>query len=109
MEAGDEAEHDEDEHEAREIERSHQLAERHQRADAVLADGEGHRAERADRRHLHDDADDREQHVRRLLDHVEHQRAAAAELVQAEAEQDGDQQHLQDLALGEGVDDRRWG
>ena len=37
------------------------------------------------------------------------QRAAAAELVQREAEQHGDQQHLQDLALGERIDDRRWG
>ena len=50
-------------------------------------------------------ADDREQHVRDLLDEVEHQRAAAAELVQREAEQHREQQHLQDLALGERVDD----
>ena len=46
-----------------------------------------------------------EEHVRELLDQVEHQRAAAAEAVQREAEQHRDQQHLQDLALGEGVDD----
>ena len=93
------AEHDEDEDEARQVEGAHQLAERQQRADAVLADRERHRAERADRRDLHDDADDREQHVRRLLDEVEHERAAAAELVQREAEQHREQQHLQDLAL----------
>ena len=71
----DEPQHDQDEDEAGGIERPHQLAERQQRPDAVLADGEGHRAERADRRHLHDDADDREQHVRGLLDDVEYQRA----------------------------------
>jgi hypothetical protein len=52
---------------------------------------------------LHDDADDREQHVRGLLDHVEDERATAAELVQGKAEQDREQQHLQDLALGKGV------
>ena len=46
----------------------------------------------------------REQHVRGLLDEVEHQRAAAAEAVQREAEQHREQQHLQDLALGERVD-----
>ena len=39
-----------------------------------------------------------------LLDQIEHQRAAAAEAVQAEAEQHREQQHLQDLALGERVD-----
>ena len=105
MEPRDQAEHDEDEHEAGQVERAHQLAERDQRADAVLADRERHRAERADRRDLHDEADDREQHVRHLLDPVEHQRAAAAEPVQREAEQHREQQHLQDLALGERVDD----
>ena len=46
----------------------------------------------------------REQHVRELLDEVEHQRAAPAERVQREAEQHREQQHLQDLALGERVD-----
>ena len=55
------AEHDEDEDQAGRVERGHQLAERQQRADAVLADGEGHGAERADRRDLHDDADDAEE------------------------------------------------
>ena len=105
MQARDQPEHDEDEQQAGQVERAHQLAQRQQRADAVLADRERHRAERADRRHLHDDADDREQHVRDLLDEVEHQRAAAAEPVQREAEQHREQQHLQDLALGERVDD----
>ena len=52
-------EHDEDEEQAGGVEGGHQLAERQQRADAVLADRERHRAERADRRHLHDVADDR--------------------------------------------------
>ena len=87
------------------IERAHQLAERHERAHTVLADRECHRAERADRRDTHDVADDSEQHVRCLFDPVEHERAAATELVQRETEQHGEQQHLQDLALRECVDD----
>jgi hypothetical protein len=51
-------EHDEDQ--ARQIERGHEMSERNQRHDTVLADGEGHGAERADRSGLHDDADDGE-------------------------------------------------
>ena len=104
MEPGDEAKHDQDEHEAGEIEGAHQLPQREQRTDAVLADGERHRPERANRRDLHDDADDRKEHVRDLLDEVEHERAAAAELVQAEAEQHGEQQYLQNLAFRERID-----
>jgi hypothetical protein len=88
------------------IEGAHQLAQREQAAQAVLADGERHGAEGTDGRQLHDVVDDAEEHVRALLDHVEHQRAAAAETVQRKAEQHRDQQHLQDLALGEGVDQR---
>jgi hypothetical protein len=105
VEVGDEAEDDEDEEQARAVERAHELAELDQRPDAVLADRERHRAEGAKRRELHDDADDREQHVRDLLDEVEDGCPAAAELVQREAEQHREQQHLQDLALGERVDD----
>ena len=57
------------------------------------------------RRDPHDDADDREQHVRIFSIMSNTERAAAAERVQAEAEQHRDQQHLQDLALGEGIDE----
>jgi hypothetical protein len=46
----------EDEDDAGQVEAQHQEAELRQRADAVLADGERHRAERAERRHAHDDA-----------------------------------------------------
>ncbi len=101
--ARDGAQHHEDEDQAGCVESSHQLAERHQAVHAVRAYGEGHGAESAYGRHLHDEADDGEQHVRGLLDEVEHQRAAPAEAVQREAEHHRDQQHLQDFALGEGV------
>jgi hypothetical protein len=56
------------------------------------------------RRDLHDQADDAEENVRGLLDHVEDQRAAAAEAMQRKAEQHREQQHLEHLALGECID-----
>ena len=76
---GDPTEHEEDEDQAGRVEGEHQLAKRQQGADAVLADGERHRAESADRRDLHDDADHVEQHVRCLVDEIDHRPAALAE------------------------------
>ena len=58
------AEDDEDEHETGQVDRRHQLAERQQRADAVAAHGERHRAECAERREPHDERDNLEQHLR---------------------------------------------
>ena len=104
MEARHQPQHHEDEQQAGDVERAHQLGQRGERAQAVLADGEGHGAKRADGRQLHDVADDDEQHVRELLDEVEHQRAAAAKTVQRKAEQHRDQQHLQHLAFGKRAD-----
>ena len=103
---GEEAEHEHDEDDAGRIERDHQLGERQERRHAVFADGERHRAERPDRRDLHDDPDHAEQGVRCLVDHVEQRLAALAERLQAEREQDGEEQHLQDLARRERADDR---
>ena len=45
-----------------------------------------------------------EKHVRGLVDEAEQRLAALAEHVQREGEQHGEEQHLQDLALGEGAD-----
>ena len=97
------AEHAEDEEKAGQIERAHQLRQRQQRSDAVLADREGHGTEGADGGHAHDHADDLEENVCGLLDHIEDQRAATAELVQREAEEDGEEEHLQDVAVGKGA------
>lgn len=105
VDAADGAEHAEDEEKAGQVERAHQLRQRQQRGDAVLADREGHGAEGADGSHAHDHADDLEENVCGLLDHVEDQRAAAAELVQREAEEDGEEEHLQDVAVGKGAHD----
>ena len=70
----------------------------------MLADGVGHGTESADRGNLHDHADDTEQHVRQLFDQFEHRLAALAEGMHGIAEQDGEKQHLQHVALGEGID-----
>ena len=103
---GDRAEHDEDEYEAGRIEGRHQLAERQERADAVLADGERHRAEGADRRQPHDESDDVEERMRDVVDEMEHGLAALAQQRDREREQDREEQDLQDLSLGKSADDR---
>lgn len=79
---------------------------RHQRADAVLADRERHRAERADRGQLRDDVHDAEQHAREPVDEVGDDLAALAEVREHAAEQQCDQQDLQDFALRECIDHR---
>ena len=52
-----------------------------------------------------DDPDDAEDDVRHLVDEREQRPAALAQRVQREGEQDGEQQHLEDVALGEGADE----
>ncbi len=105
-EPGNSSEHDEDEEEAGQVERRHQLAEREQRDDAVFPDREGHGAEGADRRRPHDNADDVEQAVRYGVNKSDDGLAALAHHVQSEREQDRDEQHLQDLALGKRANHR---
>ena len=63
MEHGDQAEHAEHEHQTGEVERPHQLAKRHERAQAILADGECHGAKGSDRCKAHDHADHVEENV----------------------------------------------
>ena len=69
---GNAAQHDEDEEQAGRVEGGHQLAEREQRADAVLADGEGHGAERAERRDPMTMPTMRRRRASGLVDDVEH-------------------------------------
>lgn len=69
------------------------------------ADGVGHRAERADRGHAHDPADDREHHLRDALDAPQHADTGIARRLQTEAEQHRDQQDREDLAAGQGGDE----
>src|SRR5436189_44971 len=65
-------ENDDDEEGARDVEGADQHAERADRLDAVATDGEGHRAECADRCEPHDESERREEHVREAVDAVEH-------------------------------------
>ena len=65
----------------------------------------GHRAESAEGRDFHDDIDDAEDAMRHIVDKGEQGLAARAERHQGEAEQNGEQQHLEDIALGESADD----
>ncbi|MNN12551.1 hypothetical protein D3C81_1255460 [compost metagenome] len=104
MGAGDAAEDQQDEEDAGDVEAQHQLAELHQRADAVGADGEGHGTEGTDGRDLHDHIDDVEHHLGDPLDELEHRLAVAAHAVQGIAEQYREEQDLQDVAVGEGAD-----
>ena len=104
--AGDGAEHDQHEHGRRDVEGQDQEGEIGDRADAVAADGEGHRAEGADRGGLHQDRHQLEDRGRERLQEVEHRLAALADHGQRQAEQHREEQHLQDVARGEGADDR---
>ena len=70
-----------------------------------MADRIGHRAEGADGRGLHDDADDAEGRVSRIVEKDAQPLGLLADRHQREAEEDGDEQHLQDLPLREGAED----
>ena len=98
------AQHDEDEQQARRVEAGDQCPELRQRPDTEIADRERHRAERAERRRLHDDADDAEQHASTACSmHSSSGAPAAPSRSEREPEQDGDEQHLEDVALRERV------
>ena len=71
------------------------------RADPVLADGERHRAEGAERGEPHDDRDDAEEDVRQPVEEIDQRNSLVAEPAQRQAEQDRKRQHLKDLAAGE--------
>ena len=103
--ARDHAEHDEHEQRRGEVECRDQAHQVQDRAGSEPADGERHRAERADRGGLHHDGDDAENAVRGVIDEGAQRMAALAETHQREAEQDRKQQDLEDFALREGADD----
>ncbi|MCY1212307.1 hypothetical protein D9M72_240400 [compost metagenome] len=103
--AGDAAQDHQDEEHAGDVEAQHQLAELHQRAHAVLADGEGHGAEGTDGSDLHDHVDDAEHHVGDAVDELQHRLAVVTHALQGEGEDHGEEQHLQDVARREGADD----
>ena len=87
------------------VEAGEQLAERDERAGAELADREGDRPERADRRRPHHKADDAEEHLRRRPDQIGERLARLSHGAEREPGQHRDEQHLQNIALGEGADE----
>ena len=98
---------DHDEQGSREIAAADQLRETAQGADAVLADDVGHRPEGADRRKSHDPADDGEEQMAEVVDDFEDDgRTLLAELGQRQSEQDGEEQHLKQVVLGERLEHR---
>src|SRR6185369_1076558 len=97
------AEHDENEEETGQVEAAHEHPQLGQGAEPELADGEGHGAEGADRSGLHDDPDDAEQGVGDLVDDPEDRLAPLAEHGKRKTEQDGEEEHLEDVTLGKGV------
>jgi hypothetical protein len=99
------AEHTEHEDRNRDVEQHHQRHELLQRADAILADGIGDRAEHAERRDAYDQAHGAEQHGRDRVDQRGDALALlAADQRQADAEQDGEEQHLQHVVARQRVE-----
>ena len=101
------AEDAEDEHGARDVERDHQDAEAHDRGEPGLADDRRDRAERAERGEPEDHAEDAEHQRLQVLDRVHDRLALGAHLLQREADQQGDEQHLQHALAGERREERR--
>ena len=73
--------------------------------DAIAADGERHGAERPDRCHLHDQRHHAEHGLTHLIQYTGQSRSPFAHPRHGNAEQDGKEQHGQDVTLGEGVHD----
>jgi hypothetical protein len=96
------AQHHEHEEQHRDVEQRHQHAQLLERAYAVLAHGEGDGAQHAQRCQLDDDAHDLEQGHGQGVHQLGDGLAALAQHGQRAAEQHGEQQHLQHVALGEG-------
>ena len=79
------------------IERAHQPRQVDQRAQAKLANGERHGSKRPQGRGLHHDAHHLENRRRQRVQKVQHRAACLTHHGQANAEQHGHQQHLQDV------------
>jgi hypothetical protein len=64
----------------------------------IFADREGHGAERAERRGLHDDADDGEHRMGEIVHETPDPLRALAQIEERKAEQDREEQHLEHVA-----------
>jgi hypothetical protein len=106
MDPGDRAQHQDHEQQRREIEGRDQHAELLQRADAERADGEAHRAKRADRCDFDDVRNDAEKDFAGGVDAGTDLFAKRAHLRHRETSQNRDQQNLQQVTFRERVDER---
>jgi hypothetical protein len=104
-EPGDAPEHDHDEHGAGEVDAGHQLGEGGQRAEPILADGEGHGAERGDGRQPRDEGNYAEEHARHLVQQIGDRPGLLPEPGQGKAREQGEHEHGQDLAVHKGADE----
>jgi hypothetical protein len=91
--------HHQHEQQCGEIEGRHQPGEIGQRADAIFADGEGHRPERADRRRLHQQGDQLEHRMAGGFEHRHQRLRLVADHGERNAEQDRHEQYLEDIAV----------
>ena len=106
-EARDGTEHDHHEQHAREIEGCDEFPEVDEALQAEGPDGERHGAEGADRREIDDDPDDAEEHLSGRIDGVRNALARRTQARDRDAAQDGDEQNLQQVAFGEGIEEAR--
>jgi len=104
-ESGDGPEHDHHEQDAGEIERRDQLDQIHERTDPERTDGEGHGAERTDRRRAHDDLDHAKEDLCHPIDDGVDPLAKLSETRDGEAGEDQNQQDLQKIAARESTNE----
>ncbi len=96
--------HQQDEQRAGGIKLRDEAAERCERAEPELTDGESHRAKGRNRREAHRESDDPEQRLGRSLDQTEDGLSGIARGGEADGEQHREEQNFEDVALGKTVD-----
>ena len=102
------SEHNEYEEKTRRVDAEHQPRESRERFNSERADRECHRAERSDRRDAHHHVDHAEERMRELIDHRDEVSPLFTKVQESDAEQDGEEQHLQNVAGGERAYNRVW-
>ena len=90
----------------RDVQRKQQFAEIDQNAEPHLPDGKGHRSAYADGGEVHDEIGELEHHLAEAGEQVQHGRALlAGKAGQGDAEEDGEDGDLEDLAFSDGLGD----
>src|SRR5882762_2466202 len=97
------AENDDNENQAGGVEGAYQLEEIRERGDAVAGHGEGHAAESTERGGADDDANDPENRFGEDADAAGERFAASTEQRDGKAGENGDEEDLENVAAGEGV------